>query len=255
MFWRVITVIAALVLLLYGAFCAHLYFSQRQLLYRPEATWLVRQAPDFVLVNEDVKLRGWVVNPGQSKALLYFGGNGERIEDVRAEFAHWFPQRTIYLLAYRGYAASDGEPGERALVSDALALFDYVAPRHAAVAVIGRSLGSGVAVQLAARRPVERLALVTPFDSMVRVAQSFYGLAPVDWLLKERFESLRYAIDVHCPVLLIRAGRDQLVAAERTAALAASFRTPPMQQVVPEADHNSIQEYSDYRVGLSRFVN
>ncbi|MFC4763840.1 alpha/beta hydrolase [Dyella koreensis] len=254
MFWRVIATMAALALLFYAGCCAALYFNQRHMLYHPEATWRLHHAPDFTLVNEGATLRGWVMHAGQPGALLYFGGNGERIEDAREELVRWFPQRTIYLLPYRGYAGSDGEPDERALISDALALFDEVSPKHTSVAVIGRSLGSGVAIQLAAQRSVERLALVTPFDSMVRVAQSFYPLMPVDWLARERFESWRYAPRVRCPVLLLRAGEDQLVAARRTATLAASFVTPPAQQVVPEANHNTIQEYTDYRVGLSRFM-
>ncbi|SFS17898.1 hypothetical protein SAMN05216570_3682 [Dyella sp. OK004] len=254
MFWRVIATMAALAFLFYAGCCALLYFNQRHMVYHPEATWRLHHPPDFTLVHEGLTLRGWVMNPGQPRALLYFGGNGERIEDAREDFARWFPQRTIYLLPYRGYARSDGEPDERALVSDALVLFDQVSPKHTEVAVIGRSLGSGVAIQLAAQRPVERLALVTPFDSMVRVAQSFYPLMPVNWLARERFESWRYASRVRCPVLLLRAGEDQLVAAQRTAVLAASFTAPPSQQVVPEADHNTIQEYSDYRVGLSRFL-
>jgi pimeloyl-ACP methyl ester carboxylesterase len=253
MFWRTIGVMAALAVLLYLVFAAVLYFNQRSMIYHPEFSWRVTHAPDFVLVNEGVALRGWVVNPGKPRALLYFGGNGERIEDAREELASWFPERTIYLLPYRGYAASEGEPTERALVADALAWFDRVAKDHASVAVLGRSLGSGVAMQLAAQRPVERLALVTPFDSLVRVAQGFYPWFPVDWLARDRYDSWRYAPQVHCPVLIVRAGEDQLIPAARTAALAASFATPPLQQPVPEAGHNDIQDYLEYRASLTRF--
>ncbi|NKJ23125.1 alpha/beta hydrolase [Dyella sp. SG609] len=253
MFLRVIGVMAVLAGLLYIAFAAALYFNQRGMIYHPEFSWRVAHAPDLVLVNQGVTLRGWVVNPGKPRALLYFGGNGERVEDAREELARWFPERTVYLLPYRGYAASEGEPTEQALVADALAWFDRVAKDHVSVAVLGRSLGSGVAVQLAARRPVERLALVTPFDSLVRVAQGFYPWFPVDWLARDRFDSWRYAPQVRCPVLIVRAGEDQLMPAERTAALAASFATPPLLQVVPEAGHNDIQDYLAYRASLTRF--
>jgi len=253
MFWRTIGVMAALAVLLYVVFAAVLYFNQRSMIYHPEFSWRVTHAPDLALVNEGVTLRGWVVNPGKPRALLYFGGNGERVEDAREELARWFPGRTIYLLPYRGYAASEGEPTEHALVADALAWFDRVAKDHASVAVLGRSLGSGVAMQLAAQRPVERLALVTPFDSLVRVAQGFYPWFPVDWLARDRYDSWRYAPRVHCPVLIVRAGEDQLMPAARTAALAASFTTPPLQQLVPDAGHNDIQDYLEYRASLTRF--
>ncbi|WP_266160666.1 alpha/beta hydrolase [Dyella silvatica] len=254
MFWRVMMVFAVIVVLLYGAFCGYLYLSQRQLIYRPEGTWLVRQAPNLELRSDGVVLRGWVMNPGQSKALLYFGGNGERIEDSREDLARWFPHRTVYLLAYRGYAASEGEPSETALVADAQALYDQVAPQHSAIAVIGRSLGSAVAVQLAVHRPVERLVLVTPFDSMSRMAQASYPWVPVSWLLHDRYESWRYAAELRCPVLLMRAADDLLVQPERTARLAESFRNRPLQQVVDDAGHNTIQDFPEYQSGLSHFL-
>lgn len=254
MFLRVMVILALLAVLLYGAFCVALYLGQRQLVYHPETTRQVRQRPDFELARGGITLRGWVMNPGQQRALLYFGGNAERIEDARIELAQWFPDRTIYLLPYRGYGASDGVPTESALVADAIALFDQVAPHHASVAVIGRSLGSGVAVQLTAQRPVERLVLVTPFDSLVRVAASYYPWVPVDGLMRERFESWRHAAAIHVPVLLIRAGEDEIIPAERTAALAAAFPQAPTQQVVADAGHNTIQDYSEYRVSLTRFL-
>ncbi|MEP6897281.1 MAG: hypothetical protein ABI870_02010 [Rhodanobacter sp.] len=119
MFWRVMGVFATLLLVVYGTFCIYLYFGQRHLLYQPGASWRVRTSPDFFLHRGSVTLRGWVVNPGQARALLYFGGNGERIEDRREDIGRWFPDRAVYLLPYRGYATSEGEPGETALVDDA----------------------------------------------------------------------------------------------------------------------------------------
>lgn len=251
---RVMAVFAALAVLVYGGICVSLFLGQRQLVYHPEATWLVKQPPDFELHRDGVRLRGWVMNPGQAKALLYFGGNGERVEDTRQALAQWLPDRTIYLLPYRGYGASEGRPTETALVADAEALFDRVAPQHSAVAVLGRSLGSGVAVQLAAQRPVERLVLVTPFDSLVRVAAGYYPWLPVSPLMRERFESWRYARDIHCPVLIIRAEQDEVIAPQRTAGLIRAFAQPPAEQVVADAGHNTIQDYADYRVSLDRFL-
>lgn len=257
MWWRVLLVMAALALMLYGAMCVSLYIGQRNLIYHPEASWLVKAPPDFVLERQGVHLRGWVMHPGQPRALLYFGGNGERVEDTRESLAAWFPDRTIYVLAYRSFGASEGEPNEAALIGDAIALFDHVAPHHTDVAVIGRSLGSGVAVQLGAARPIEKLILVTPFDSIVRVASGFYPWVPVDALMKDRYESWRYADKLHCPVLLIRAGNDEVIPASRTQALAdalARAGAPWRMQTVPEAGHNDIQAFTGYRVGLKRFL-
>nr|WP_199046171.1 alpha/beta hydrolase [Dyella sp. ASV24] len=246
--------LVALAVVLYGGVCLSLYLGQRQQIYHPETTWRIQQPPNFELVDEGVRLRGWVMNPGQRKALLYFGGNGERVEDSREELARWFPDRTIYLLPYRGYAASEGKPSEAALMADASALFDRVAQTHEQVAVIGRSLGSGVAVQLAAIRPVERVVLVTPFDSLVRVAAGYFPWLPVNALMRDRFESWRYVNDIHCPVLVVQAEDDEVVPAARTVALIRAFKQTPALQMVADAGHNSIQDHADYRVSLERFL-
>jgi uncharacterized protein len=252
--WRVLGVFVGVLLCLYALACVFLYLNQRRMIYRPESSRPVRQAPDFVLLRDGVMLRGWVVNPGQTKALLYFGGNGERIEDLRQDFSRWFPDRTIYLLPYRGYGASSGEPSESALIDDALGLYDEVARHHKGIAVIGRSLGSGVATQLAARRPLERLVLVTPFDSLQRVAQGAYPYAPVSWLLKDRYESWRFAGQVHCPVLVLRAADDQVIDPARTAVLVASFSAPPEELVIAGAGHNTIQNDPAYQRALDTFL-
>lgn len=254
MFLRVMLVFVALATVLYGGICLAMYLGQRQQIYHPEASWRVQQPPDFELVNEGIQLRGWVMNPGRDKALIYFGGNGERIEDSRDELARWFPDRTIYLLPYRSYAASAGKPSEQALISDALALYDHAARDHASIAVIGRSLGSGVAVQLAARRPAERLVLVTPFDSLVRVAAGYFPWLPVSALMSDRYESWQYVNDIHCPVLVIRAEEDEIIPAERTMALLKAFRQSPAVQVIADAGHNTVQDHADYRVSLERFL-
>ena len=81
-----------------------------------------------------------------------------------------FPDHALYLLHYPGYGGAPGKPSEAAIAADALALFDRVAPQHPRVVVIGRSLGSGVAVQVASARPVARLVLVTPYDSLEEIA-------------------------------------------------------------------------------------
>jgi pimeloyl-ACP methyl ester carboxylesterase len=252
--WRVVGVIIAVSLCLYGLACVYLYLNQRHLIYMPQSSRQLRQPPDFVLSRDAAVLRGWVVNPGQTKALLYFGGNAERIEDLREDFSRWFPDRTIYLLPYRGYGGSSGEPSESALIDDALALYDDAARRHKGIAVIGRSLGSGVAVQLAARRPLERLVLVTPFDSLLRVAQDAYPFAPVSLLLKDRYESWRIAAQVHCPVLVLRADDDQVIRPTRTAQLVASFATPPTELVIAGTGHNTIQDDPAYQPALNAFL-
>lgn len=244
----------ALLALAYAGVCGLLYVKQRQLIYFPQHTQVPAQGTDFELRRGDVVLRGWVANPGQTRAIVYFGGNGESVQDNRAEFARWLRGHSVYLVAYRGYGASDGQPGQEALLGDALAIFDHAQAAHPQqpVSVIGRSLGSGVASYVASQRRIGRLALVTPFDSLASVAQSHYPWLPVRWLLHDRYESTRYLTGYRGPLLIVRAGRDEVVPPANTDRLLASLRRRPQVLALPEADHNTLEPMA-YGEALASF--
>lgn len=246
----------ALLLLGYAGLCALLYFKQRDLIYYPAATTVPAAATDFRLVREGVTLRGWRLNPGKSRALIYFGGNAERLDASREEFARLFPDRPIYLLSYRGYGASDDQPDEPALLGDALALYDEVQARHPrpGIAVIGRSLGSGVASYVAARRPVEKLALVTPFDSLAEVAQGHYPMFPVRLLMRDRYPSTEYLPRYAGPLLVLRGGRDEVIPPAYTDHLLATLTHKPQVVDFPNAGHNDISQDPAYAEALRDFM-
>lgn len=252
-------VLAAITLpvLAYAALCGWMYFRQRDFIYFPQATLSNASEADFVMVRDGARLHGWVVNPGQSRALLYFGGNAERIEDNRDDFARWFPGHSVYFVAYRGYGASEGTPSEQALFADALAFYDLVQAQHPAqpITVIGSSLGSGVASYLASARPVARLALIAPFDNLANVAQTHYPLLPVRALLRERFDSARHLAGFRGPVLVIRAGQDEVIPAASTARLIAALPQAPQVVVLARAGHNTIRDDPAFGAALRDFVN
>lgn len=229
----------------------------RRLVYPARLTRTPAEDTNFHLRLDGVDLRGWVVNPGRRRGLVYFGGNGEAVGDLRAGLGRRFPEHTCYLLAYRGYGASGGRPAERAIVSDALALLDHVADRHPGepVDVIGRSLGSGVAMQVAVRRTVERLVLVTPFDSLVAVAEDLFPRIPMRWLVHDRYDSAAVAADVKARVLVLRAGRDELVRPARTTSLLAALagRRPQVVEF-PEADHATLVDDPAYWSSIEEFL-
>ena len=106
----------------YAALCGWMYARQHALMYYPQLTKADVQQTDFGIARNGVMLNGWLVNIGKPNAIIYFGGNAERIEDMRDEFARWFPDSSVYLVPYRGYGASEGSPSETALFEDALAV-------------------------------------------------------------------------------------------------------------------------------------
>ncbi len=246
--------IMIVVLIAWVASCVFLYKNQRGMVYFRNGTHVPVGETNFALTNDGVVLRGWLFHPEKPRAVIYFGGNAEGLGAERDDLAALFPDRAMYLVDYRGYGASDGSPTEAGLFSDALALFDAVHAKHASVAIVGRSLGSGVACYVASRRPVERLALITPFDSLAQVAQAHYRMFPIDLIATERYESSRYIATYHGPILVMRAGRDEIVPQDSTDRLLAAMRVKPVVKSYPQAGHNTISFEEDYAPSLSGFM-
>lgn len=249
-------IVASLALLAYAGACWFLHSRQRELIYYGWATTVDARDTDYALRRPDATLRGWVVNPDAGAPVLYFGGNAERVEQDREDFARLFPGRSLYFLAYRGYGASDGTPSQDALVDDAVAFFDDVQRRHPGqpIGVVARSLGTGVASHLAARRPLARLALITPFDSLLATSQSHYPIFPVRWLLKDRFDSVAALHDFRQPLLIVHGGRDEVVPEANTRHLIASLPVAPTVVRIPSADHNDIASHPEFGPALAAFL-
>ena len=240
---------------IYLSIGAYLYLFQRKLLYYPTAVDPTFQAPEFTLENDGYRLHGWVLNPGASHALIYFGGNSESITDRSEFFVSLFADYSVYLVDYRGYGNSEGTPSEAALFADALAVYDDVAPRHDSVSAYGRSLGSGVAVYLAAHRELDQLILLTPYDSIAEVAQGLYPWFPVRHLVRDRFDSVALAAGIDIPVFIAGAELDRVIAPRHTAALRAALVAADVDYVmIAGAAHNDITGFAQYRDAIARFV-
>lgn len=238
---------------LYLALALALMLLQRSLIYHPQPRLLGAQGQvESLVVPPSPGVPGATlqlsVRPhAGDKALIYFGGNAEDVSLNLPSFERAFADHAIYLLHYRGYGASTGRPSEAALHADALALFDHVRARHAQVALIGRSLGSGVAIHLATRRPATHLVLVTPYDSLLDVAAAAMPWLPVRWMLFDRFESGRDAPLIKVPTLILAAERDEVIAPASTALLVSRFGPGiATHQVVAGAGHNDLDRDPAY---------
>lgn len=238
---------ASLAALVYAGLCAALFLFQRSLLYLPHPPTSKHSAQTITVEVEGAKLEVVSHRSGTPDAILYFGGNAEDVSSSMPEMQSAFPDQAIYLPRYRGYGGSSGKPSEAALFSDALALFDLVRKNHQNITVIGRSLGSGVAVHVASLRPVKRLVLITPFDSILELAEGLYPFFPVRWLLRDRFESGKYAAAVTAPTRIIAAEHDEVVPRSSTEKLFHRFGAGVADiKIVTGAGHNDISGGPDY---------
>ncbi|MGE8153109.1 alpha/beta hydrolase [Pseudomonas vancouverensis] len=250
---RTLVLLVVIVAALYLALCLALLVFQRALIYYPQARHIDSPGSLLTLTVADAQLNITVRPHEGPNALIYFGGNAEDVSRNLPSFSQAFPDYALYLMHYRGYGGSSGSPSEEAIAGDALALFDQVRATHTHVAVVGRSLGSGVAVRLASQRAVARLVLITPYNSLEELAVRQFPVFPVTWLLKDKFESWRYAPLITVPTQLIAAERDGVIPAASTERLFARFtKGVASLKVIPGVGHNSISETPEYLETLKK---
>ncbi|MGN6058051.1 MAG: alpha/beta hydrolase [Sphingomicrobium sp.] len=192
----------------------------------------------------------------QRTLVLGFGGNAWNGQDV-AEYLHeLYPEADIVAFHYRGYKPSTGEPSAEALIGDAPLVYDLAVERLRPTRVIaaGFSIGSGIAAQLAVRRHLEGLILVTPFDSLKAVAQSMYPWLPIGPFFEHQIDAAEACDKIDVPVAVIAAQRDAIVQPERTAALRSHIRNLIFIRTIPGAGHNDIYARSDFQDAMHEAI-
>jgi pimeloyl-ACP methyl ester carboxylesterase len=208
----------------------------------------------FLQASDGTRLHGWHFKSAPAAPLvLYFGGNAEEVSWLLDELPRRDTGAAWLLVDYRGYGSSGGSPSEQALVSDALTWYDRFAATSPRIFAFGRSLGSGVAVRLAAERSLHGVVLVAPFDSMVDVAKHHYPYLPVGLLLKHRFDSLSLAPKITVPLLCIVATHDEVIPPEHAKRLYDAWGGPK-QWVELAAGHNSTDNHPDYWPSIRAFL-
>jgi fermentation-respiration switch protein FrsA (DUF1100 family) len=206
----------------YLAIVALMYVAQRSLMYFPE-TFRVAPAEAGFLEAEEVLLKTadgervivWHVPPREGRpVVLYFHGNGGALRYRVDRFKVLIePGNGLLALSYRGYGGSTGRPTETGLINDAAAAYAFARERYPAERIVlwGESLGSGVAVAIAAEHPVARLVLEAPFLSAADIAARAYPFVPVRWLMKDQFRSDLRIATVTAPALIVHGDRDAVV--------------------------------------------
>jgi Hydrolases of the alpha/beta superfamily len=193
------------------------------------------------------------------RLVVYFGGNAEEVTVSAAHAADTYGERAVLLLNYRGYGESAGRPGEREIVADALEVIDRMRARDdldtSRLAVHGRSLGSGVAVQVAAVRPVCAVVLSTPFSSARSVAQDMYWWLPVGLLMRHPFDSLARAPRIQAPALVLVASEDTLIRPAQSWRLADAWGGPVERRTFRGFGHNDIHLDPGYDRSIREFLD
>jgi pimeloyl-ACP methyl ester carboxylesterase len=248
---RAIYTLLSIAFVCYFAICGMMFISQRSLIYYPQPRSVTAAESTMLLPVEGAEVVVTVRRLESPKAIVYFGGNAEDVSQNLASFTHAFPDHALYLMHYRGYGGSNGRPTEKDNVADGLALFGKVREIHPDVAIFGRSLGSGVAVQVASEVDASRLVLITPFDSMVELGAQLYPLLPVSLLAQDRYESDKFAPRIRIPTTIIMAENDEVIPRVSTEKLLGRFDAGVARlKVIEGAGHNDLGWDQSYHEAL-----
>lgn len=238
----------------YVLLVAALFFGERAMLYHPIATRIspaqagLPQAAEVALETSDgEKLVAWHVPPRDGKpVVIYFHGNGEivawRAERHRATIADG---TGLIAVNFRGYGGSTGTPTETGLHRDAEAAYAFAAARYAPQRIVlwGHSLGTGVAVRLAAAKPVGKLILEAPYTSTADIAAQLFPYVPVRWLMRDQFRSDQWIGKVHVPLLIMHGARDDAISIEFGRRLFAVANEPKRFIAFPQGGHIDLDDY------------
>ena len=238
-------------LALYGATCLAMYLTQKSFLFHPTpvtgppAAFGLRGFEQVSIRAEDgATLVGWLHDsPAREKALVYFYGNADSLPPYAPFFDRLATAGySVLAVNYRGYGGSTGDPSEAGFYRDGEAAIRFLSERVPVerITVMGRSIGSGVAVDVAARRPVAGLVLISPFTSIPNVASKLMWWLPVKLLMNQRFPSIDKIGRVRAPVLIIHGDADTLIPPEEGRRLFDAANEPKRLEILRGVDHIAI---------------
>jgi uncharacterized protein len=246
----------------YAAVVGVLYIEQRTLLYHPSmqrpplGSLAAFGAREVTLNTKDgLELFSWYLPPlAGAPVIVYFHGNGGDIGMQGGRLRRFGEVGFgVLMVEYRGYGANPGAPTEPGLLADARAALAFLDTQHVPSdrrVLYGQSLGSGIAVQLAASNPIAALILESPYSSIADVAQYHYPWVPARWLLHDKFDSLAVIGQVKAPMLFLQAEHDTIIPARFGRALYAAAPEPKMMWSTDQGDHNDVGALGGFEVAI-----
>lgn len=238
----------------YLAVVAGMYVLQRKLQYHPENSG---QMPGDVGISgasvetlatpDGENIIVWYSPAvGTQPTIIYFHGNAGEIAGRPLRFKYYQSRGFgVAYVSYRGFGKSTGSPTEAGLITDAVTAYDWLSGKNIrpqSIVLLGESLGTGVAVQLAAMRGVGAVALEAPYTSTADVAFRAYWWLPVRLLMKDQFRSIDFIKRVKAPLLVIHGEDDTLIPLELGEKLFAAANEPKELVAIPGFGHDVLFE-------------
>ena len=249
-----------LIIFLYVGIVAYFYFTQNSKIFN-----ISEIPPNPPVALENVKKISFEVDDGvvldgvykksnqkNVPTIIYFGGNSD---DAARFLLHVEKLNNLNIVTfnYRGYLQSSGKPSETTLFGDALKIYDKFASASGVI-LVGRSLGTGVAVYLASKRKVLGVVLITPYDSIASLVKQKYPFLPVNLILKHKFESIKYVEKIKSPIAIIEVKNDTTIPNSRTRRLSKKIKNLSKIVVLENTTHADVLNQPQFEENLKNII-
>ena len=221
-----------------------------------------RIEPVTIATPDGVHLRGWLKHPEhwtpgrRHRLVIVYGGIGQEISEFAA-LAHTGSDWGWLAVNYRGFGLSEGSPSERNVLDDAKRVYDWALARPdvdgANIVVLGRSLGTYVAIAVAAARKVRAAILATPFDSAAALGEERYWV-PLGWLVQGRYNPALMAPMVSAPALFLLAENDEITPVKHGLALASRWGGIVKTVLLPGLGHRGLEDRAEFWNSIGEYL-
>lgn len=239
----------------YLALAAALYLLQRKMMFGPDRSYVSPAEVNLPGLQEVVltsrgghRLVSWYLpaKAGQP-TVLFFHGNGGNVANREEKFRQLHARGLgVFMLGYRGFGGSEGAPSEAAFIADARLLYDHalkmgLAPDN--IVIYGESIGTSVAVQLAADVSSLAVILEAPMYSVLSIAEARYPYFPVRTFLRDKFETNLFIKDVRQPLLVVHGTDDEIIPLASGRRLFEAANAPKRFFEVQGGGHNNLYDF------------
>jgi alpha-beta hydrolase superfamily lysophospholipase len=183
-------------------------------------------------------------------AILYFHGNRSNI-NYYAPYADIFLEKNyeVWMVDFPGYGKSTGPLAEKIFYSYAEQLYKIASREVSSDSIIlyGKSLGSGIAVYIAAKFPAQQLILETPYYSFTSMAATYFPIYPIERMLRFKIPTFQFIKDVSIPITIFHGTADRTILLSNAQKLKPLLKSSDRFIIIPDGKHNGLPSFPAYR--------
>jgi fermentation-respiration switch protein FrsA (DUF1100 family) len=236
-------------LITYLIVLTYIYLFQRNLLYHPsdnsyqgdEINFDYKEI--FIQNKEGIQLKAWLHEKDltNKKTIIFFHGNAGNLRNRNYKLNELSKFDVNFLIvAYRGFSGNQGKPSEQGLYEDARSTLDWIkmkGVKERNLILYGESLGTAVAIETAQNKDLAGIILESPFTSMIELAQKYYPVLPVKYLLKDKYETIKKLTNINSPLLVLHGRLDSIVPFSMGKKLFEKANGPKFKYFIDNDDH------------------